>query len=85
VALTVGLQQGNGAMFARASALARACGPAMALLCFVAIGIGSAWLIGLRWVAIGAGLASITSLVFVAHLWGQVEHALAKPKGKLEV
>ena len=81
----MGLQQGEGEMFTKAFSLARAWGPTIVLLWFVATGIGSAWLIGLRWVAIGAGLVSIASLVFVAHLWGQIEHALAKPKSRPEV
>jgi len=72
-------------MLKRAASFARACAPAMGLLLFVAVGIGSAWLIGLRWAAIGAGLVSIASLVFLAHLSGQIEHALAKPKSKPEV
>ena len=65
-------------MFTRALNLARAWGPTILLLWLVAAGIGFAWLIGLRWVAIMTSLLSLSLLVLIAHVWGQIEVALSK-------
>ena len=65
-------------MFTRALNIARAWGLTILLLWFVGAGIGFAWLIGLRWVAIVTSLFFLSLLVLIAHVWGQIEVALSK-------
>lgn len=65
-------------MLTRALNLTRAWGPTVLILWFVAAGVASAWLLGLKWVSIATSLFFLCLVVLIAHVWGQVEAAVSK-------